>query len=296
MLTLSNSHFTVILSIIIIGSRQITLATLFHDAAHGTLLLNTKLNNTIGRIFCGWTIFQSLRAYKASHALKHHRNIVDKSNEPDLYYMTKEGVYDNQTRYHFIWKFFILPFLGGRTLSYVKFLLVDRFLGSLREDAYRHETIWIILFHSVIITLSIHLNTIEYLLFWYVPFMIVHPVIGWFSELSEHFPMMKDSLGTPLYSSRNRYAGPIERFIIGMHGDNYHLTHHLLPGVPHWNLAKATAVLRNNEYFREWDNTWGGIFSSRSPKNTSLIKYIINEHEFETDNTCFKKNVRIART
>jgi hypothetical protein len=121
---------------------------------------------------------------------------------------------------------------------------------------------------------------IELLLFWWIPFFVVYPIIGWFSELAEHYPMMEFREYGAFYS-RNRYAGRCERSFIGMHGDNYHLTHHLLPGIPHWNLHKATQILCEDPIFGAWDDTWGGIFSSNGGARISLVEYILNEREFE---------------
>lgn len=61
------SCYFIPLSVLFIGARQRALASLLHDAAHGTLFASKMLNETIGRVVCGWTILQSLSAYRASH-------------------------------------------------------------------------------------------------------------------------------------------------------------------------------------------------------------------------------------
>ncbi|MGI9512302.1 MAG: hypothetical protein ACR2OL_05325, partial [Anderseniella sp.] len=45
-----------VLAIIVIGSRQRALATLTHEAAHGTLARNKVLNNLLGTIFSGYAV------------------------------------------------------------------------------------------------------------------------------------------------------------------------------------------------------------------------------------------------
>jgi fatty acid desaturase len=92
--------------------------------------------------------------------------------------------------------------------------------------------------------------------------------------------MMDVAGARAVFYSRNRYAAWPERFFIGMHGDHLHLTHHLLPGIPHWNLAAATEILREDPAFCEWDKAWGGILTTQSPERMSLLKYIVNIHEF----------------
>lgn len=268
------------MSVVFIGARQRALASLLHEAAHGTLFSSKILNGTIGRVICGWTILQSISAYRNSHVLNHHPNIGEEE-DPDLAYMLSEGVYVDQTRTQFITKFLIAPLVGIHTLRYVVFLLRDRLFGNLLDPHYRFETLTLITMHVGIFVFAGWMDVmLELLLFWWLPYITTFAIIGWFSELSEHFPMMSQMKNKSIYASRNRYAAWYERLIIGMHGDNYHLTHHLLPGIPHWNLEKATNILREDKEFRAWDDVWGGVFSCETSKQVSLVKFLIDDHAF----------------
>lgn len=264
------------LTILIIGARQRALASLLHEAAHTTLFRTRMLNSSIGRVVCGWTILQSYGVYRNSHVLNHHPKIGDSELDPDLSYMIEQGVYDCGSKSEFLKNFFIKPLLGGKTLSYIHYLFKDRFVSALKDKEYRLEMACILIFHSSIFAISYFFNFwIELIAFWWIPFLIIHPIIGWFSELSEHYPMMDLNDGNPRFYSRNRYAGFVERFFIGMHSDNLHLTHHLYPAVPHWHLKQATEILREDKDFCKWDSYWGGIFTSNHSDRVSLIKYIL---------------------
>lgn len=269
------------LAIMIIGARQRALASLLHEAAHGTLFRSRWLNTTIGRVFCGWTILQSFDAYRTSHVLNHHPKIGELTEDPDFKYMIDAGVYHDLTRIRFLLRFFLSPFCGRSTVQYVYFLLRDRLLGPLTRPGERLEAASVVAFQMGVAIVCWHLMLLKDLLFfWYLPFLITFPLIGWFSELSEHFPLMRPTKSDKIYSSRNRYAGIIERLFIGMHGDNFHLTHHLLPGIPHWNLREATAILREDKEFCTWDDLWGGIFTSSEAERLSLVGYVVNHHQF----------------
>jgi fatty acid desaturase len=285
------AHFTgyrfYVLSALVIGARQRAIASLLHEAAHGTLFKSRALNQTIGRFFCGWTILQSFGAYRTSHVLNHHPKIGRISHDPDFQYMSETGVYEAQTRLRFVARFLIAPFLGLLTPRYMMFLLRDRLWYALTRRGERIEVMAAVALHVVVLLVLLHVgSTIGLLLFWWLPFFIVYPVIGWFSELAEHYPLMERT-GDKIYFSRNRYAGRLEQFLIGMHGDNYHLTHHLLPGVPHWHLHAATLILREDPEFRKWDDTWGGIFSSRGKRRVSLVAYVLNDRAFEPSTVTF---------
>ena len=63
-----------------------------------------------------------------------------------------------------------------------------------------------------------------------------------------------------LHSSRDIVPGPIEAFLLSPHNVNYHLSHHLHPSVPFFNLDKLHLVLMQEPRFAE-----------NSVRNTSYI-------------------------
>ena len=62
---------TFLLAVGIIGSRQLGLAILMHDGAHGCLSPDEKTNLTLSQWFCAYPIFAETRAYRRYH-LQHH--------------------------------------------------------------------------------------------------------------------------------------------------------------------------------------------------------------------------------
>ena len=146
---------------------------------------------------------------------------------------------------------------------------------------YRVEILASLMMHAGILALAAWAGiALELLIFWWLPYATTFAIIGWFSELSKHVPMMRQGNNQPVYASRNRYAAWYGRLIIGMHGDHYPLAHHPLPGIPHWNLGKAAKILREDKTFRAWDDVWGGIFSKTTPERVSFIGYMIDDHVF----------------
>ena len=45
------------IGIVVVGARQLGLAILMHDAAHGVLTNNKRLNDALGQWFCAWPVF-----------------------------------------------------------------------------------------------------------------------------------------------------------------------------------------------------------------------------------------------
>ena len=73
---------TFLLAVGIIGSRQLGLAILMHDGAHGCLSADEKVNLTLSQWFCAYPIFAETRAYRRYH-LQHHAH-TQQDNDPDL--------------------------------------------------------------------------------------------------------------------------------------------------------------------------------------------------------------------
>jgi len=74
--------FTFLLGVMVIGARQLGLAILMHDAAHGLLFADRRLNDRIGAWLCAYPVFTSLALYRPYH-LQHHRH-TQQPEDPDL--------------------------------------------------------------------------------------------------------------------------------------------------------------------------------------------------------------------
>src|SRR6201991_4543452 len=73
---------TFIFAVAIIGSRQLGLAILMHDGAHGCLSANEKLNMFLSQWFCAYPVFAETGAYRRYH-LQHHAR-TQQEDDPDL--------------------------------------------------------------------------------------------------------------------------------------------------------------------------------------------------------------------
>lgn len=71
-----------IAAIIVIGGRQLGLAILMHEAAHGLLSPNRRINNFLGQWATGAAVGSDLIAYRTYH-LQHHK-FTQQAEDPDL--------------------------------------------------------------------------------------------------------------------------------------------------------------------------------------------------------------------
>src|SRR5690606_39678192 len=73
--------FTYILAVMVIGARQLGLAILMHDGAHGILTQNQKLNMFLSQWLCAYPMMAETAAHRRYH-LKHHAN-TPQPEDPD---------------------------------------------------------------------------------------------------------------------------------------------------------------------------------------------------------------------
>lgn len=71
-----------LLAVIVVGGRQLGLAILMHEAAHGLLHPNRKVNNFLGQWLTGAAVGSDLIAYRTYH-LRHHK-FTQQAEDPDL--------------------------------------------------------------------------------------------------------------------------------------------------------------------------------------------------------------------
>ncbi len=65
--------FTFLLAVLVIAGRQLGLAILMHEGAHGLITNNTKLNNSLSQWICAFPVWSDTYGYRHYH-LAHHRN------------------------------------------------------------------------------------------------------------------------------------------------------------------------------------------------------------------------------
>ncbi len=73
---------TYIVAVVLIGSRQLGLAILMHDGAHGCFSRNEARNMALSQWFCAYPVFADTVAYRAYHLTHHAR--TQQHDDPDL--------------------------------------------------------------------------------------------------------------------------------------------------------------------------------------------------------------------
>ena len=238
---------TFILAVAIIGGRQLGLAVLMHDAAHGVLCKSPKVNEFVGQWLCGYPMLAETWAYRRYH-LKHHNN-TQQPEDPDLilsapFPITKKSFrrkmwrdFSGQTGYQQR-KAQFKNAIGPAGTPFGERLRI--YWSKLGRATVTH----IILFAGIAATGHWYL----YFALWLLPFLTWHQVITRIRNIAEH-AMVPD--GNDLFrSSRTTQLSLLERAFVGPYWVNYHVEHHLMMWIPCYNLPKAQKFLIANGH---WD-------------------------------------------
>ena len=238
---------TFLLAVIVIGSRQLGLAILMHEAAHNALFRTRALNEFVGEWLCGRPILAELGAYRHYH-LTHHR-FTQTDKDPDLVLSSKFPT----TRASLIRKF--TRDLTGQT-GYKQ--LAAQIAMSLRlagddeaieaassdfAQAFKARDLWksFPVFIAVIVLMSLAGQWWYGLAFWLLPFLTWFQFVLRLRNIAEHGATEVSQ--NPLQNVRTTRANLLERLFIAPYWVNYHLEHHMVMHVPCWQLKNMHALL-----------------------------------------------------
>jgi len=240
--------FTVVLALFIIGARQLGLAVVMHESAHYTLFKNRKFNDFVGNWLAGYPIYLSANMYRAHHLEHHAKTWTD--GDPDLSLATTFPVSKASMARKVIRD--LLGITGLKKLIGTTYLVVKVIggeevdSGTLPMRMERRPAIRMVV--GTVLTNLILLGVLWafghpllYLL-WFGAWMTTNNLVARIRSIAEH-AVVPDS-GDPMGQTRTVRAGWLERLLIAPNCVQYHLEHHLVMTVPHYNLPKFHAMMR----------------------------------------------------
>ncbi len=237
---------TFVLALCIIGARQLGFGILMHDAAHGLLFNNQRMNDFAGTWLTGYPVIADMYLYRPYHVGLHHR-FTQQKNDPDLGLSAPFPI----TRASFMRK--VIRDLSGQTAYKQRKALIKFALG--RADLPWQQRLgkgWhrlgppIIANAILFVVLAVCGRWWLYPALWVMPFMTFEPLIARIRSIGEH-AMVSDN-NDLLRNSRTTYANWFARAFIAPYFVNFHLEHHLLLFVPCYSLSKAHKLMLAKGY------------------------------------------------
>jgi fatty acid desaturase len=239
---------TILLGILVIGTRQLGLGVLSHDGAHFSLYRNRALNDWV----CEWILSRpllggSIDAYRRYH-LKHHRH-TQQAGDPDLVLSAPFPI----SRASFRRK--VVRDLSGRTgLKQYGAVIRGAFAADPEHRGFAGRAgkgLWRLgpnLLINLVFFAGFSLAGAWYLYFllWWVPALTWQKLVSRIRNIAEHAAVPDDD--DRLRNTRTTLANLLERAFIAPYFVNYHLEHHLFVSCPCYRLRQAHRLLLRKGY------------------------------------------------
>ena len=232
-------------AVMVIGGRQLGLAILMHDAAHGLLFANRRVNDLVGQWLCAYPVFTDMALYRPYH-LKHHR-LTQQPDDPDLVLSVPFPITPDSLKRK------LLRDLTGRTAYQRRRLQLRDALGPAawpwrqRLDRFRTRL------GGGVVTNAAMLTALTALGYWWLyPVLWLLPMATWYQaitrvrNIAEH-AMVPDN-DDDFRNTRTTHANPVVRLLLAPYWVNYHLEHHLFLFVPCFRLPAAQRLLLEKGY------------------------------------------------
>lgn len=227
---------TFILAVMLIGARQLGMAILVHDAAHGALFHNRKLNDTLSNWLLGYPVLTETKAYRAYH-LEHHK-YVQQPNDPDIGLSAPFPITRSSFRRK-LWRD-----ISGQTGIKQRGAQIAAAIGTPDMPlAARMALFWRkmggMLIANLVLLAGLSLAGYWYLypLLWVLPLLTWYQVITRIRNIAEH-AMVPDN-DDDFRSARSTRANWLMRAFLAPYFVNYHLEHHLMMFVPCYRLPEV---------------------------------------------------------
>jgi fatty acid desaturase len=224
------------LCVMVVGTRQLGLAILMHDAAHGLLHPNRRINDWVGHWLCAPT----LKAYRPYH-LQHHR-YVQQAEDPDLVLSAPFPI-SRASLWRKVWRD-----LSGQTFYKQRIQPLRKrsakTAGGDGASAFAGHDRHFLIANALGFALFAAAGWWWlWLLLWALPMATWLPLVTRLRNIAEHALVPVDQ-PDPLRQARTTRASWLERALIAPYWVNFHSEHHLFTQLPCWQLPRAHALLQ----------------------------------------------------
>ncbi len=221
-------HWLACLPLYLLAAASLHGVSLFtHEAVHGTLSRNRAVNHVLGAA-CALPVLQNFAAYRVLH-LRHHRHL-GQPGDPDHYH--------NYTS----WTWLRVAMYWGRLVAgypaYITAIPVLGFRhGTARDRAF-------ILLEVALLALGVaaavaFVSGTILLHAWLIPMLVINTLVN-IRGMSQH--TLLEHADDEIRGTRSILTNPVTAFF--MCNENYHLEHHLYPGVPWYHLPQLHRALK----------------------------------------------------
>lgn len=252
---------TILIALFILGGKQLACSILMHDASHFALFKKKSVNDFVGQWFGAFPIFHNVLIYRPYHQTHHFHNGLEE--DPDLlltrgYPTSRKSMIRKFTR-DLIGVTGVKSFVGLflMNMGYLEYNLGKKVVRVSQKDRTWGEffiALWNTLFKPILANLILF----SILYFFASGWLYLLWVGAYFTTLqfslrvrsmAEH-SILEDS-ENPYLNTRTTYANFFEKILFAPYHVNYHAEHHMLMGVPSYNLPKMHRIIKAKGYYEK---------------------------------------------
>lgn len=244
---LSNVMAFKVIGIFILGLMFAHGVELQHQVLHNQGFKNRTLNEIVG-IILGLPMLVSFAGYQASH-LRHHKYLGTPQNKEFFDYGDQYG----SSKLASLWLFinrFMMPSLYWGFLKNVCFALLGRKHADESPDVsvrINRDYLAMLAAIAVLTIVSITLHDAMILQVWLIPLLFVATPVHALIEMPEHY-RCETSSTDPFKNTRTIQSNAFMNWYTN--GNNYHVEHHMMPGLPIDRLQDLhLAIHKDIKYF-----------------------------------------------
>lgn len=273
------SILTIVLALFILGGKQLACSIIMHDTSHYALFRKKSVNNFVGKWLGAYPVFNNLEQYRPYH-YKHHVT-TGTSEDPDLSLTWGYPTSPKSMMRKMLRDLFGLTGIKGQLgLIAIQLGFYEYTMSRDVKPLDQSQRSWSSFFKTAIKNLygPLLANLILFGILWlfnapWLYLLWISALLTTFNfsarvrSIAEH--SVVENPEDPLRNTRTTYANWLERMLFAPHFVNYHLEHHMLMGVPPYNLPKMHALLKERGFYNEAglleNNYWNIIKLAMTP-------------------------------
>lgn len=253
---------TILISLVLLGNRQLGLAIIMHECAHNSFFKTRSLNPLLGHWLCGAPMLVQIDGYRSYH-LRHHRD-AGTTDDPDYpnykaYPVSKASfrrkIIRDLTGITGIKTLYALMLMNAGILDYdLSYRTTDQdkkpsarkiasnLANNLLASVIVHFAMWLLLYLSG--------HGWLYLL-WPLANISSYALISRIRNAAEHAAVPDLLSADPRLHARTTIPRWWERLLIAPNFVNYHLEHHWVASVPNYRLRDFHQFLVSKGFVEE---------------------------------------------
>jgi len=251
--------WTVLVSLFVLGGKQLACAILMHDTSHQSVFSSRRLNDLIGQWLGAYPVFNNMKRYRPYH-FKHHIS-TGLEDDPDLL-LTRGYPTSRRSMFRKLFRD-----LSGQTgikaliglimmhLGYLEYNLGGQVVRVSRKDrswgeffrTAAHNLGGPLLANLGLLGLLWWLASPWLYLLWIGAYLTTFQFSLRIRSIAEHSVVPDPT--DPLRNTRTTYANPLERLLFAPYHVNYHLEHHMMMGVPSYQLPRMHKLIKARGFY-----------------------------------------------